>query len=46
MIWNEIGWSILILILSICLYGTMIIKYTDPVIGFVAIWVYIAILNK
>ena len=46
MVWTETGWSVLILIVTIGLYGAMIIKNKDPVIGFVAIWVYIAIFNK
>jgi len=46
MVWNETGWSVLILIVTIGLYGAMIIKNKDPVIGLVAIWVYIAIAHK
>ena len=46
MVWTETGWSIIILIVIVFLYGIMIIKYKDPVIGLVAIWVFIAILVK
>ena len=46
MVWTETGWSIVILIIIVFLYGIMIMKYKDPVIGFVAIWVFIAILVK
>ena len=46
MVWTETGWSIVILIIIVFLYGIMIMKYKDPVIGLVAIWVFIAILVK
>ena len=46
MVWTETGWSKLILIVTISLYGAIIIKNKDPVIGLVAIWVYIAIAYK
>ena len=46
MIWNEEGGSVLVLIMTICLYSFMIFKFKDPVIGLTAIWIYTAICAK
>lgn len=46
MVWTEEGWSILILIVIICLYTTMVLRNKDPLIGLTAIWVFMAIYAK
>jgi len=46
MVWTETGWSIIILFVIVFLYELIIIKNKDPIIGLVAIWVFIAILVK
>ena len=46
MVWTEVGWSILEIFISILIYAFLIIRHKDPIIGFTAIWVYVAIINK
>ena len=46
MVWTEVNWSILVLCVSILIYAFLIIRHKDPIIGFTAIWVYVAIINK
>ena len=46
MILNETVWSVLCLILTICLYSFAVFRNKDPVIGLTAIWIYVAINAK
>ena len=46
MIWNEIGWSIIVLIITICLYCYIVFQKNDPFIGLTAIWIYTTIYAK
>ena len=46
MVWTEVGWSILVLFISILIYAFLIIRHKDAIIGLTAIWVYVAIIYK
>ena len=46
MVWTEVGWSIVVLIVSLFIYAFLVIRHKDPIIDFTATWVYIAIIHK
>ena len=46
MVWTEVGWSILVLFISILIYAFLIIRHKDAIIVLTAIWVYVAIIYK